>query len=216
MIQDYDKAATMAAKTLIKYNVRSAPLSPLRILEQMDNVIVISFSEMSDISGVDRSDLIPMFGKNRDAITSVHIENGKKTYVVAYNRLLPFNLIQRALAREMAHIILKHEGDGDAEKEEASCFEYHLLCPRPLLHAIQATGMRVTVELLANLTGIYDQSLLCMRHLPGTNVPQKLNHFIRSQFMPFFMNYFEFYRTVKPQDGSALADLGTFMDGYIE
>ena len=214
MTPDYNNAATMAAKTLVKYNVRSAPLSPLRILEQMDNVIVVSFSEMSDMAGIDRSALIPMFGKNRDSITSIHTENGTKTYIVAYNRLLPFAMVQRALAREMAHIVLRHSGDNDAEKEEATCFEFHLLCPRPLIHAVQATGMRVTVDLLANLTGIYDQSLVCMRHLPGTDVPANLNRLVWNQFAPFFLNYFEFYRTVKPQDGSAVADLGSYMDSY--
>ena len=174
MKPDYDKAATAAAKTLVKYNVRSAPLSPLRILEQMENVIVISFSEMCNIAGVDRSELMPMFGKNRDAVTSIHVEHGQKTYVVAYNRLLPFNMVQRALAREMAHIVLRHEGESEGEKEEALCYQHHLLCPRPLLHAVQATGMRVTVELLANLTGIFDQSIIYMRRLPGTNVPSSL------------------------------------------
>ena len=216
MTLDYNKAAIAAAETLIRYNVKSAPLSPLRILEQMDNVIVISFSEMSDMSGIDRSEIIPIFGKNRDAVTSIHFENGKKTYIVAYNRLLPFNMIQRALAREMAHIVLKHEGNTETEKEEALCFEHHLLCPRALVHTVQASGMRITVELLANLTGIFDQSLLYMRHLPGTDVPARLNCFVRSQFMPFFLNYFDFYRTVMPKDGSALADLGTYMDGYQE
>ena len=122
MNPDYNKAAILAAETLVKFNVRSAPVSPLPILEQMNNVIVISFTEISDISGVKRSDIIPLFGSSRDAVTSIHIENGRSVYVVAYNGILPFNIVQRALAREMAHIVMKHEDASDSNIEEASCF----------------------------------------------------------------------------------------------
>ena len=213
---DYDKAAILAAESLVKYNVKSAPISPLQMLEQMGNAIVISFSEMSDMSGMKRSEIIPLFGKNRDAVLSVHAENGKSTYVVAYNSLLPFGVVQRALAREMAHIVLKHETDSKENAEEAACFAQHLLCPRPLIHAIQATGIRITVDLLTSLTGVSDQSMFCIRHLPGTKVPHGLNRFVRSQFMPFIVNFFDYYQSAMPQDGSALVDLGTYMDGYIE
>lgn len=213
---DYNKAAIMATETLVRYNVKTSPISPLHILEQMENVIVISFSEMSHVSGVDRSEMIQTFGKNRDAISSVHTEqNGRSTYIVAYNSLLPFGIVQHALAREMAHIVMKHDGSPD-NKAEAECFEYHLLYPRPLIHAIQATGMRVTKDLLANLTGLSDQSLLRMRHIPGATVHKGLNCFVRSQFMPFFMNFFDYYQHARPKDGSAVADLGTFMEGYEE
>ena len=34
--------------------------------------------------------------------------------------------------------------------------------------------------------------------------------------MPFIMNFFDCYRTVMPEDGSAMVDLGTYMDGYQE
>ena len=213
---DYTRAAIMAAETLVKYNVRTSPVSPLPILEQMDNVIVISFTEMSNLSGIYRAELIPVFGKSRDAVTSVHPENGKTRYVVAYNSLLPFALVQHALAREMAHIVLHHTESSPDNAKEALCFEHHLLCPRPLIHAVQATGMRFTVDLMANLTGTNDHAILNMRHLPGVNVPMGLNRFVRSQFMPFVLNFFDFYQAVMPKDGSALADLGTFMDGYEE
>lgn len=213
---DYDKAAIKAAETLVKYGVRTTPVSPLSILEQFDNVIVISFSELSYASGINKNAIIPMFGKNRDAITSVHTENEKPVYVVAYDSFLPTSMTQRALAREMAHIVLRHMESNSDNAAEAECFVHHLLCPRPLLHSIQAIGIRVTVDLIATLTGIYDQSLLSMRHTPGTKVAAQLNCFIRSQFLPFVINFFSFYQHVMPRDGSALADFGTYMDHYIE
>ena len=182
----------------------------------MPNVIVISVSEMSNISGITHSDIVPMFGKNRDAICSIHKENEKQVYIVAYNNLLPFNIVQRALAREMGHIVLKHDTASKNNTEEALCFAQHLLCPRALIHAVQATGMRFTTDLLTNLTGACEQSIVYMRHIPETKVPYRLNRFILGQFMPFFRNFFDYYQTAKPKDGSGLVDFGTYMDGYTE
>lgn len=216
MNPDYNKAATRAAETLIKYSVKTSPVSPLPILEQMDNVIVTSFAEMCDSSGINPCEMKPLFGKNQDAISSIHVEDGRAWYVVAYNSLLPFSTIQHALAREMGHIVLRHEGSSPENSAEAICFAQHLLCPRPLIHAIQATNIRLTKDVLANLTGIFNQCLTCIRRTPGTSVPAAVNRFVRGQFMPFVINYFDYYMLVRPEDGSAIADFGTFMDGYEE
>ena len=213
---DHKKAAVKAAETLIKYGIKSAPVAPLPILSQMDNVITISFSDLGRSSGISKKDLIPLFGKNRDAVTSAHTKGPETIYVVAYDSMLPFNMIQRALAREMGHIVLKHDGNSAENAAEATTFSHHLLCPRALIHTFQALNIRITVDLLANLTGVFDQFLLSMRRTPGTDVPAGLNMFVRSQFMPFVLNVFEYYQNVMPKDGSALADFGTFMDGYKE
>ena len=217
MSPDYDRAAAKAAETLIKYNVTMTPVSPLPILEQLGNVLVISFSAISDASDISHRDLvINHFGMNQDAITSYSAENGRPSYVVAYNSLLPFSAVQHALAREMAHVILGHKNSTPETAAEASCFVYHLLCPRPLLHMIQATGIRITSDLLTNLTGTCGHDLTAMRRIPATVVPSGLNAFIRNNFKPFFTNFFEYYKTIRMKDGSAVADLGTFMDGYEE
>ena len=216
MKPDYNRAAVLAAETLVKYGIRTAPIDPLPILKQLDNVIVISFADLSEFSGVQRSELMPLFGKNQDAITSAHTEAGGRAYVVAYNSLLPFTMIQRALARELGHIVLAHQENSEENNREAMCFAYHFLCPRPLIHSISATNLRMTVDLLANLTGTFDQALVEMRRIPGTNVHPGLNRFIRSQFMPFILNFFEYYRVVKPKDGSAMVDFGSYMDNYEE
>ena len=216
MSPDYNKAAIKAAETLVRYNVNKAPVSPLPILEQMDNVIVTSFDELGSAQGYRPCDLALMFGKGQDAVTSIHTDNGRTWYVVAYNSLLPFSIVQHALAREMGHIVLGHQEGSRENMEEAVCFAHHLLCPRPLIHAIQATAIRFTTDLLARLTGVYDQCMACMRHLPGTAVPSGLNCFVRSQFMPFIINFFSYYRSAVHDDGSALVDFGTYMDGYEE
>ena len=216
MTPDHNKAARLAAETLVKYGISTSPISPLPMLERMDNVIAASFSDISTSSGIRWNALLPIFGKNRDAVTSLHTEDGHSVYVVAYNSLLPFSMIQRALARELGHIVMRHEGTSPENTAEAETFARHLLCPRPLIHAIQVTGIRITEDFLANMTGVFGQFLLDLRRTPETFVPAGLNRFVRSQFMPFIMNIFDFFRTVMPSDGSALVDFGSYMDGYEE
>lgn len=215
MTPDYDNAAVRAAETLVKYGVSVAPVFPVAILEKMDNVILKPFSEMAESPGIDPCD-IRIFSGNCGAVSSVHKWNGKSWYVVAYNNLLPHTLVQHALARELGHIVLRHGAGNQAENEEAVCFAHHLLCPRPLIHSIQATNMRLTTDVLANLTGVFHQCLTCLRKTPGTSVPAGLNRFVRNQMMPFILNFFDYYASVHPDDGSALADFGTYMDGYEE
>ena len=213
---DYNKAATKAAETLIKYGICKTPVSPLPILQGMENVIVVSFEEISTISEMNRSDVTELFGKCKDAFSSIHTKSGTSVYIVAYNAMLPFNMLQRALAREMGHIVLGHTDRTQENETEAQCFAEHLLCPRPMIHTMQVLSMRLTDDFIGNLTGIYHQYLIALRKTPGCQVPAKLNKFVRNQFLPFIMNIFEYYRDVKPQDGSALVDFGTYMDNYEE
>ena len=169
--------------------------------------------------GMDRDCVISMFGQgNRDAFTSVNIVNGKKQYLVTYNRYLPFHVVQRSLARELGHIVLGHDGSRPEEvrNEEAKCFAHHLLCPRPMIHSIQATGVRLTNEVLSSMTSFTDICLSCIRKTPGTEVPVEMNRTIRDNMMHYILNFFSFQQTAMHKDGSALADLGTFMEGYAE
>lgn len=216
MTPDYNKAATKAAETLIKYGVDSFPVSPIPILKKMENVLLVSFADVCSASGVERKELVPLFGKGQDAVTSIHEEGGNLRYIVAYNSMLPHTMVHRALARELGHIVLKHRDRTPEADAEARCFSHHLLCPRPLIHTLQAIGIRITKDLLANITGVVSHCLFCMRHIPGTKVPARLNRFVRSQIMPFVMNFFDYYQEIRYDDGSALADLGSYMEMYEE
>lgn len=218
MTPDYERAALAAAETLIKYNVSSAPVAPLPILKKIPGVLVVSYESMANDVGTDRSCVLTMFGNSQDAFTSVNFKNGKPQYLVTYNARLSANLFQRALARELGHIILGHDGSRpeDVRNEEARCFANHLLTPRPLINAIRSAGFPITMECVGNLTGCYDYCLSCMRQIPATHVPSDLNRTVRDQFMSYFVNYFEYHRSVSGTDGSALADFGTYMDGYTE
>jgi len=219
MKPDYDRAALLAAETLIKYGINSAPVSPLPILKKLPGVLACSYEDLSQSAGMDRNCVMDLFGeKNKDAFTSVNLMEGNTQYLVTYNQRLSFNLLQRALARELGHIVLGHDGSRpeDVRNEEAKAFANHLLVPRPLVHLIQASNMRLSVEMLGSVTGCYDHCLSCIRELPATHVPADLNRQIRDNFMPYMINFFNFQRIARHTDGSALADLGSYMDGYEE
>lgn len=219
MKPDYQLAATKAAETLIKFGINSAPIDPLPILKKIPGVLVVSYQEMSDDVEQDRQCVIDMFGeKNQDAFTSVKVKEENKHYIVTYNQKLSQVLVLRAFARELGHIILGHDGSRPEEvrNEEAKCFAHHLLVPRPLIHMIQVSGLRLTEEVLGNLTGCYHYCLSCIRKTPAVSVSPDLNRLVRDQFKPYFMNFFEFQRYAEHKDGSPVADLGTFMDNYEE
>lgn len=218
MTPNYEKAAIKATEILIKYGINSAPVLPLPILKKMPGVLVVSFAEMSQSSGIARKNIVTMFGdENQDAVTSVHNKNGKLVYLIAFNQRLPIYMIQRSLAREMGHIVLGHDGSlpDDVRLAEAQTFAYHFICPRALIHAVQKSGIRVSTEVLGNMTGCYDRCLLGMRKTPGVSVPAELNRKVAEQFSDYIENYLDYLTFIK-EDDSATADFGSYMIGYDE
>ena len=219
MTPDFERAATLATETLIKYGVNTAPIDALPILKKVPGVLVMTFQEMSDKTNMQRSEILDTLGcKNRDAVTTVFVDGSDLRYIVTYNRMLSAGIINRALARELGHIVMGHDGSRPEKvrNEEAKCFAHHLLCPRPLLYSIKAAGIKLTVEMLGNTTGFYDYCVSCIRKQPGVIVPAELNRQVRDQFMPYIMDLFEYQRYASLKDGSALVDLGAYMEGYAE
>ena len=219
MTPDYDRAATAAAEVLIKYGISSAPVDPIPIFKKAENFNIVTFTEMSSMIGMSRQDLVSTFeAENHDAVSSVYLKNGKKHYLVAYNMRLPQYIVQRALAREMGHIVLGHDGTRpeDVRNAEALCFAHHLLCPRALIHAIQEAGTKITVEVLGNTTGCYERCLIGMRRTPATHVSADLNRLVRAQFSDYIEDFLDFQSYLSQDDESMIANFGTFMDGYEE
>ena len=217
MIPNYDRAATMAMQTLIDNRITTAPVMPLPIFKRTPGVLVISFAEMSDMTEIDRSSLVPMFGESQDAAT-FHISSDKLKYVVVYNQRLPFYMLQRSLSRELGHIMLGHDGTRPEEVRtaEAYCFAHHLLCPRPLIKAVQDAGIKLTVEVVGSVTGCYERCLSAMRREPAAKVSADLNRAVREQFSDYLSNFLAFQPYLSFDDESQLADFGRYMDNYTE
>ena len=80
---------------------------PLQILRSLQNVASASFADASARYGICRETLISMFEHgNQDAITV--FRNG--SYLVIYNQELPCRMIRYAVARELGHIVMDHDG----------------------------------------------------------------------------------------------------------
>ena len=218
MQPDYDLAALKATETLIRYKIKAAPVSPIPIIKSLPNVILLPFAEMALKIGEDRDQIIHTFGDAQDAVTSAHLTGDGLRYVVAYNQRLPAYIVQRALARELGHILLQHDGSrpDDVRYEEAITFARHLICPRPLIKAILDSGVRLTVETLGNITGCYERCLAGLRRTPGVVIPAEMNHQIRGQFAEYVKDFVSFQPILSREDETPVANFGTFMDGYKE
>lgn len=219
MTPNLERAATAAAETLIKYSVTSAPVAPLRILKAVPGVIVLSFAELATGMGVERRDLLAQYGdRAKDAFTLVREVGGRLRYFVGYNLLLPEYLLQRAIARELGHIVLEHDGSRpeDVRMMEAMFFARHLLCPRPLIRAIQDAEIPITIETLGLITGCYERCLVGLQKSHGVRVAPELNSMLREQFAAYVDNFVDCRAILTQSDDSALVNFGSYMDNYVE
>ena len=94
---------------------------PLMILKTLNHVGAASFADASARYGINRESLLAMFDDgNQDAITIY--KNG--SYLVIYNQELPCKTIRHAVARELGHIVMEHDGSRpeDVRMEEANYF----------------------------------------------------------------------------------------------
>ena len=126
MYPDFERA-TAKAESIIKQHGIACPMT---ILKKTPGVLVASYAETSESLGIERQNLMEMFGEhNQDAFTTVKIEDNRTVYLVMYNRQLTCKETRYALARELGHIVLGHDGTRpeSVRNEEAVCFANHLL-----------------------------------------------------------------------------------------
>ena len=219
MNPDFDKAATMAMETLIDNGITETPVDSLSILLKYPGVRVMSFTKFATQAGVDRSDLIPLFGENQDAATfklGMNIEDVQ--YVVVYNMRLPYEIIMRGVARELGHIVLGHDGKTrpyETRMAEAVCFAHHLISPRPVIRMLQ-DAIPLTMNVLTATTGCSEECVDEMRDIPGAHVAPEINRQVKELFERGITEYISFYKAAKKEDKSPLIDFGTFMENYEE
>ena len=217
---DYEQAAIKAMQMLLDNNITETPVNPLPILLRCPGVRVMPFTMMADRAGIERDDLVPLFGTNQDAATfHLGMDIPGVKYIVVYNMRLPFEIIWRGIARELGHIVLGHDGatrPADVRMAEAMCFAHHLISPRPIIRLIQDSGMPLTMSALANTTGCSDECVEDMQQIPGVHVPAELNRRVRELFEPHITEYIRFHRASPMIDRSPVVDLGSYMDNYGE
>jgi len=218
MTPDYDRAATLAMETLIRNQVTGTPVDSLSILMRHPGVRVISFTNFATQAGIERRDLVPMFGGNQDAATfHLGTEIDDVRYVVVYNMRLPYEIIWRGIARELGHIVLGHDGQtrpSAVRLEEAMTFAHHLISPRPVLQMLRE-AFPLTINVLTDTTGCSDDCVDGLRQIPGTHVDPALNREVRKLFSKGIREYIRFHREQR-EDRSHVLDLGAYMEGYEE
>ena len=69
MTPDYDRAAIAAMRLLIEHQITETPIIPTPMLKNFPGVRVMSFTHMADQAGMERDDLVPLFGPRQDAAT---------------------------------------------------------------------------------------------------------------------------------------------------
>ena len=220
MTPDYEKAAAAAMNLLIEKQIRKTPIDALDILLHTEGVRVMTFSSMALETGKDREELVPLFGENQDAVT-FRIENriDGVQYVVVYNMFLTVDIVMRGIARELGHIILKHDGvtrETAVRMAEAQCFAHHLLSPRPVISMIREAGLPVTLDVLAETTGCSSDCVEGIRTIPGVHIPADLNRRVKELFRPEIDEYIRFREASGKKDTSPVVDFGQFMDFYEE
>lgn len=217
-VPDYETAAIRAMEILIENHITETPVNPMPILLNYPGVRVMPFTMMADRAGIERDDLIPLFGGNQDAATfHLGMDMPDVTYITIYNMRLPYEIIWRGIARELGHIVLGHDGatrPAEVRMAEAMCFAHHLLSPRPIIRLIQESGMPLTMSALANTTGCSDECVEDMQVIPGVHTPKELNRQVKDLFARGVNEYIRFHRSSPMKDKSPLIDLGTFMDNY--
>ena len=220
MKPDFDRAAIAAMQILIDHQITETPIVPLPILKNYPGVRVMSFTHMADKAGIERDDLVPLFGPRQDAATfrlTMGIENVE--YVVVYNQRLPYEMIWRGVARELGHIVLGHDGftrPDDVRLAESLCFAHHMLSPRPIIYMIQQSPIPLTLSALTNTVGCAEECIYDMQRIPGVHVPAEMNRQVRGLFSRGIKEYIRFHMASPILDRSPHVDLGTYMDGYEE
>lgn len=142
MIPDLTKAAKKAEGVLLFHRVDLNNIDPLPILEKFRNVLLISYDSSCNAPSLPA----PMFvSDNQDSFTLVNKKDKKLQYIIIYNQSLPQDQLRLALARELGHVVLDHDGLSPEYiwSEEASCFAHHFLCPLGLIEQRKRRSKRV-------------------------------------------------------------------------
>ena len=136
---DYHRAARLAYRTLLKLRINKLPVDILGICKRCKNTNVMTFRE-ADKEFPDYSGFLIGGGPSESAFTmKAEIEAIKWNFIL-YNDDMMYNSVQRlrfSLAHELGHIVLGHKDEHSFICEaEANCFAQHLLCPAPVVEAM--------------------------------------------------------------------------------
>lgn len=126
---DYFRATNLAYEVLSYYDL-TLPINLFKVMEQFENLIVISYSEVANRFNMKYSDFLKIASSEHG-----YLQRSKrdpcKAYII-YNDWKDERSIRFTLAHELGHYVLMHKEENKISDKEASCFARNLLCPIPV------------------------------------------------------------------------------------
>ena len=216
---DCTTAATQAVRTLIKFNVASAPIYPHKVLQESRKATMISFSDPSELDAIVLNTKLSPFRQVNDMVMSTIYTSaeGREEYIFAVNRDVPLGKIRLALAVELGHIYLGHTSkiDSTSKMHDAECFAIHFEFPRALIQLLKDRGYIFTEESFQRIFGDCEWCLNTILNAAPVSVSPELNQIAKEMFVPHVNLLEECGILGMPVKGEEL-DLSRYMEGYEE
>ena len=141
-LPDYSKATNAAYGTLFTHDVNYPRVDVLSILENMGNVIIMTYSQMADRMGITFEDFYQNYASSEYGFTIRKDSKSSPKFIVCYNERKSETTIRFTLAHELAHIVLNHKKDDSVFKKEADCFARNVLCPIPIVNGYKLKSVK--------------------------------------------------------------------------
>lgn len=134
---DYDRAAEMAFRALIRMDSGELPVRPLSMLHRCRRTAVFTYEEAAERLNMPQE----VFTRRCYGADAFTVRGGEgPCYVVCYRSGGNPARLNFTLAHELGHILLGHQENAVAEEAEADCFAQQLLCTAPVLRRLAETA----------------------------------------------------------------------------
>ncbi len=138
-IPDYPTATNEAyrllKKMLVQYGHFKIKTDVLFILDQIPDVVFLSYTDACDKYNCERSSFTA--SSNYGFTINEMSSTGRGRYIVLFNDWKDDTTIRFTLAHEIGHIVLGHTEDNEVAKKEANCVARNLLCPIPVRNVLE-------------------------------------------------------------------------------
>ncbi len=94
-------------------------------------------------------------GALRDGCTLIRVKNGVRRAVILLGPSERPGRRRFTLAHELGHVLLEHDGDGDAREREANAFAAELLMPRALVRRFLVPPHGIFSDPVAEVAGFF-------------------------------------------------------------
>ena len=126
MTPDLHRAARLAAKTLLRFEVNALPVDPAALLRRIPGARLMSFRQARDLLPPSQQWALDSY-----TLLDAALLMGEAGWLILYRRDLPLPQRRYNFAHELGHLACRHGGGLHEpwQEAEADCFARHLLVP---------------------------------------------------------------------------------------